>query len=237
MGDPAKADIGQIVSYPWHHSWPYKAKSEIMKCNYLLASDNLLDQTHAAYVHKSTLSSNPDAYATAKMETAPTPDGVKFIRWLLNCNPPNLYASAVKFEGLVNRRESSNTSLHPAFSSSPVRSMREWAHTIKASATAALASDVLRNNAGNQKSPWFSGPRERDRQNDPAATEQLFRSIEEAFVEDDHVLEAQQDLVAPRRSPPDQHRFRCCACSCAQRLERKIAAERGISTDQVVTTV
>ena len=56
------------------------------------------------------------------------------------------------------------------------------------------------------------------RQNDPEATEQLFRSIEEAFKEDDHVLEAQQQtLVAPRRSPPDQHRFRCCTCSCAQR--------------------
>ena len=103
MGEPEKADPSQIVSYPWHDTWPYKAKSEILKCNYLLASDNLLDQTHAAYVHKSTLSSNPDAYATAKMETTPTPDGVKFIRWMLNCEPPNLYASAVPFKGRVDR--------------------------------------------------------------------------------------------------------------------------------------
>ena len=76
------------------------------------------------------------------------------------------------------------------------------------------------------------------RQNDPAATEQLFRSIEEAFVEDDHVLEAQQKTL----SRLGDRRLIDIASDVARvharnALERKIAAERGISTDQVVTTV
>jgi len=66
-------------------------------------SDNLLDQTHAAYVHKSTLASDTDAYARAEMEIVPSPDGVKFTRWMLNCIPPGIYSKAVSFKGRVDR--------------------------------------------------------------------------------------------------------------------------------------
>ena len=63
----------EIVPWPWHGSWPYKAaRAKSLKCNYLLASDNLLDQTHGAYVHKSTLAAAPDDYARAEMHTDPT---------------------------------------------------------------------------------------------------------------------------------------------------------------------
>jgi phenylpropionate dioxygenase-like ring-hydroxylating dioxygenase large terminal subunit len=103
MGDPEQAKPEEIVAYPFHKSWPYKCKSERLPCNYLMVSDNLLDQTHAAYVHKSTLASDADAYARAEMEIAPTPDGVKFTRWMLNCIPPGIYSKAVSFKGRVDR--------------------------------------------------------------------------------------------------------------------------------------
>jgi vanillate O-demethylase monooxygenase subunit len=98
-----KAKPEEIVRYPFHTTWPYKCKSERLPCNYLMVSDNLLDQTHAAYVHKSTLASDADAYARAEMETVPTPDGVKFTRWMLNCIPPGIYSKAVPFKGRVDR--------------------------------------------------------------------------------------------------------------------------------------
>ena len=103
MGEPENARSEEIVAYPFHKTWPYRSKSERLPCNYLMVSDNLLDQTHAAYVHKSTLASDTDAYARAEMHVSPTPDGVKFIRWMLNCIPPGVYATAVNFKGRVDR--------------------------------------------------------------------------------------------------------------------------------------
>ena len=128
MGDPAKANPDEIVRWPWHSRWPYRAKSEVLKCNYLLASDNLLDQTHGAYVHKSTLASAPDDYARAEMQTDPTPNGVKFTRWMLNCIPPGLYASAVKFEGRVDRWQEFEYVAHPASYNLLAHSM--WARAL-----------------------------------------------------------------------------------------------------------
>ena len=238
MGDP-EADLDKIVSYPWHNTWPYRAKSEILKCNYLLASDNLLDQTHAAYVHKSTLSSNPYAYATAKMETTPTPDGVKFIRWLLNCVPPNLYAGAVPFKGLVDR--------WGEFVRGPV--LHSPVHRRIGCRHGRLRQGFRDGGFGlrmfygitpeTEDTTWFFWstakwpPAKR-----PGGNQQLFRSIEEAFKEDDHVLEAQHQTL---RRLGDRRLINIASdvarVHARNALERKIAAERGISTDQVVTTV
>lgn len=80
MGDAAKAEPAEVPSYPYHNTWPHKVKTERLHCNYTLISDNLLDQSHAAYVHKSTLASDVNAYARVEMKTTPTQNGVRFIR-------------------------------------------------------------------------------------------------------------------------------------------------------------
>jgi phenylpropionate dioxygenase-like ring-hydroxylating dioxygenase large terminal subunit len=240
MGEPKNADPAQIVSYPWHDTWPYRAKSEILKCNYLLASDNLLDQTHAAYVHKSTLSSNPDAYGTAKMDTTPTPDGVKFIRWLLNCEPPNLYANAVKFKGRVDR--------WGEFEYVAPSCILQFTGAVDVGMGAYESGNRdggfgLRMFYGitpeTEDTTWFFwSTANGHRQDDPEATEQLFHSIEEAFIEDDHVLEAQQQTL---RRLGDRRLINIASdvarMHARNALERKIAAERGIPREQVVTTV
>jgi phenylpropionate dioxygenase-like ring-hydroxylating dioxygenase large terminal subunit len=240
MGEPEKADRSQIVRYPWHDTWPYKAKSEILKCNYLLASDNLLDQTHAAYVHKSTLSSNPAAYATAKMETTPTPDGVKFIRWLLNCEPPNLYASAVPFKGRVDRWgefEYVAPSCILQFTGAVDVGMGAYE---KGNRDGGFGLRMFYGiTPESEDTTWFFwSTANGHRQNDPEATEQLFRSIEEAFKEDDHVLEVQH---ATLRRLGDRRLINIASdvarVHARNALERKIAAERGIAREEVVTTV
>ncbi len=239
MGEPEKADPGEIVAYPWHKSWPYKGKSEIIKCNYLLASDNLLDQTHAAYVHKSTLSSNPDAYATAKMETTPTANGVKFIRWMLNCIPPNLYASAVPFKGRVDRWgefEYVAPSCILQFTGALDVGMGAYEGNRDGGFGLRMFYGIT---PETEDTTWFFwSTANGHRQNDPEATEQLFRSIDDAFKEDDHVLEVQH---ATLRWLGDRRLINIASdvarVHARHALERKIAAERGISREQVVTTV
>jgi phenylpropionate dioxygenase-like ring-hydroxylating dioxygenase large terminal subunit len=239
MGDPQKADVEQIVRWPWHSAWPYKAKSEVLKCNYLLASDNLLDQTHAAYVHKTTLASDPDAYARAEMQTTPTADGVKFVRWMLNSIPPGLYASAVKFKGRVDRWQE--------FEYVAPSCILQFTGALDVG-MGAYESGVREGGFGlrifygitpqTEDSTWFFWSTANGyRQNEPEATEQLFHAIETAFKEDEIVLEVQHETLWRLKDRPLVNINSDVARVHARHaLERKIAAERGISREQVVTT-
>ena len=239
MGDPQRANPEEIVRYPWHGSWPYKAKTEVLKCNYLLVSDNLLDQTHAAYVHKSTLASEPDAYAKAKMHTSPTKDGVKFERWMLNCLPPGLYASAVKFSGRVDRwQEFEYVAPSCILQFTGALDVGKGAYEAGARDGGFGLRIFYGITPETEDTTWFFWSTANGyRQNEPEATEQLFRSIEEAFKEDEAVLEAQHATLKRLGDRPlininsDGARVHARLA-----LERKIAAERGIPRDQVVTT-
>jgi vanillate O-demethylase monooxygenase subunit len=240
MGEPEKADPEEIVSFPWHARWPYKAKSEILKCNYLLASDNLLDQTHAAYVHKSTLASDSDAYARAEIQTTPTPNGVKFVRWMLNCIPPGLYADAVEFKGRVDRWQEFEyvaPSCILQFTGALDVGMGAYDKGVRDGGFGLRIFYGI--TPETEDTTWFFWSTANGyRQNEPEATEQLFRSIEAAFKEDETVLEAQNATLRRLGDRPlininsDTARVHARLA-----LERKIAAERGIPREQVVTTV
>jgi phenylpropionate dioxygenase-like ring-hydroxylating dioxygenase large terminal subunit len=238
MGDPARARPDEIVPYPYHRTWPYKAKAERLPCNYLMVSDNLLDQTHAAYVHKSTLASGIDADARTEIEVKPTPDGVKFTRWMLNCIPPALYASAVAFKGRVDRWQE----------------FEYVAPSCILQFTGALDVGCGAYERGNrdggfglrifygitpetEHTCWFFWSTANGyRQNEPAATDELFQSIDDAFKEDDLVLEAQYATLRKLGDRPLVNINSDVARVHARRaLERKIAAERAIPREQVVT--
>jgi phenylpropionate dioxygenase-like ring-hydroxylating dioxygenase large terminal subunit len=240
MGDAEKADEAEIVAYPWHKAWPYKAKSEILKCNYLLASDNLLDQTHGAYVHKSTLASEPDAYAKAEMQTEPTPDGVKFTRWMLNCMPPGIYANAVKFKGRVDRwQEFEYVSPSCILQFTGALDIGLGAYD-KGTRDGGFGLRIFYGiTPETETTTWFFWSAANGyRQNEPEATEQLFGSIEAAFKEDEIVLEAQQAMLNRVGDRPLINiKSDAARVHARLALERKIAAERGISRDQVVTMV
>ncbi len=227
-----------IVAYPFHKTWPYRCKSERLPCNYLMVSDNLLDQTHAAYVHKSTLASDTDAYARAEMQIAPTPDGVKFTRWMLNCIPPGIYAKAVNFKGRVDRWQE----------------FEYVAPSCILQFTGALDVGMGAYEQGNrdggfglrifygitpetEHTCWFFWSAANGyRQNEPEATEALFNAMDIAFREDDVVLEHQYATLRKLGDRPlvninsDGARMHARLA-----LERKIATERGIPREQVVT--
>jgi phenylpropionate dioxygenase-like ring-hydroxylating dioxygenase large terminal subunit len=106
MGEPDRADGTQIPRYSFHcdrQNWPYRSRTQRLRCSYRLVIDNLLDLTHLAYVHKRTIGGDPDAHTKAEFSVAPTGHGVKFTRWLLNSVPPPTYVEAVGFTGRVDR--------------------------------------------------------------------------------------------------------------------------------------
>jgi phenylpropionate dioxygenase-like ring-hydroxylating dioxygenase large terminal subunit len=240
MGEPELADAQAIVSYPWHDRWPHKTKTEILAGNYLLFSDNLLDQTHAAFVHKSTLASDPAAYVRTEMNVEATPDGVKFTRWMLDCEPPGIYARAVEFKGRVDRwQEFEYVAPSCILQFTGAMNVGEGAY-----------EDPARDKGFGLRMFYGITPETEDRswfiwsaanghcQDDPAATDQLFHELERAFKEDEDVIAAQHETLRRMGDRPYVNIASDGARVQARRaLERKIASERGIAPEEVVTLV
>ena len=230
MGDPAQADPDQIVRWPWHDAWPHKTKTERLACNYALISDNLLDQTHAAYVHKSTLSSDPQAYAKTEMKTESTPTGVKFIRWMRNCMPPGIYARAVEFKGRVDRWQEFEyvaPSCILQFTGAMDVGMGAYEEGKRDGGFGLRIFYGI--TPETEHTTWFLwSVANGHRQDDPEATESLFREIEAAFLEDELVLVAQD---ATLRELGDRALINIGSDGARVRarraLERLIEAEQG----------
>lgn len=104
MGDPALADPELIPEMPWldDPAWATTPGYIHVNSNYQFILDNLLDLTHVTYVHKNTLAGDPRE-ATAPTQTERLPDGVRVGRWMLDFEPPPLFAKAGNFEGNVDR--------------------------------------------------------------------------------------------------------------------------------------
>lgn len=196
-GDPAKANTSKIIDYPFHNdrkNWPHKHSVLHIKANYLLLVDNLMDNTHVGYVHRTTIGGDPLAFVKAKEILTRRADGLKLMRWLLNVDPPPTYAKAVGFKGKVDR----------------------WAEfDYVAPGNVALWSGAL--NVG--EGAYENGKREGGfslrtlnvltpetesscfyfwssaigyNQDDPEAIEQMFKAVEETFLEDKAMVEGQQ---------------------------------------------
>jgi phenylpropionate dioxygenase-like ring-hydroxylating dioxygenase large terminal subunit len=104
MGDPAHADPKLIPNWWWadHPEWAFTQPEQIhAKCNYQLVSDNVLDVTHLAYVHATSIgaSSITEFPATVEREERL----VRLTRWIRGRPPPPLYKKAGGFPGNVDR--------------------------------------------------------------------------------------------------------------------------------------
>jgi phenylpropionate dioxygenase-like ring-hydroxylating dioxygenase large terminal subunit len=104
MGEPAQADPNLIPNWWWadHAEWAFTQPEQIqVKCNYQLISDNVLDVTHLAYVHATSIgaSSITEFPATVEREERL----VRLTRWIRDRPPPPLYKKAGAFPGNVDR--------------------------------------------------------------------------------------------------------------------------------------
>ncbi len=197
MGDPAKADPSTILDYPYHDdskNWPHKHDMYPIKCNYTLLIDNLMDLTHLGFVHRKTIGGNAKVHVDARMETTRKDNGLHYIRWMLESTPPPTYSKSVKFgKDKVDRWQEFELFVPGA--------IVQWSGATDAGTGACEGKRdggfSLRLFHGitpetDKSCFYFWSAANGYRQDDPAATEQLFDEIAVTFKEDWLILEEQQ---------------------------------------------
>jgi vanillate O-demethylase monooxygenase subunit len=200
-GDPAAADPTLILDYPYHADlahWPHKHDLLPIRADYMLVIDNLMDLTHLGYVHGGTIGGDPKAHVEAKMQSTPTPRGLRFTRWMLDSQPPPTYTKAVPFRGAVDRWQE--------FEYVAPGAVLQWSGAVDAGRGAyerghrdggihlRLFHAVTPETESSCFYFWSSA--NGYRQSDPAATEQLFEEISAAFAQDKAIVELQQARLA-----------------------------------------
>jgi phenylpropionate dioxygenase-like ring-hydroxylating dioxygenase large terminal subunit len=104
MGDAARADPATIVSFP-HLSDPARGVTKVrmhIKANHLLVLDNLLDLSHIAYVHGSTIG-NPAVAEQAEVKTRRMGQNVRVTREMNRVPAPRTYAEFGPHQGIFDR--------------------------------------------------------------------------------------------------------------------------------------
>jgi len=199
MGDPARADPAKIPDWPFHDQpdkFPHRKAVMPIQCNYMMMIDNLMDLTHLGYVHTKTIGGNPLSHVNAKMDIERTANGVKYIRWMLNVQPPPTYVKGGGFKGHVDRWQEFEYFL-PG-------SVLQWSGALELGMGAKENRDQegfhLRlfhgiTPATETTSYYFWSAANGYRQDDPAATDELYAEVYPTFIEDVEIMEGQQKRI------------------------------------------
>lgn len=103
-GDPAAADPARIISFP-RLSDPQSGVTKVrlnIRCNHLLVLDNLLDLSHIAYVHNSTIG-NAAVAEQAQVKTRRSGPFVRVTREMDGVPAPATYAQFGPHQGVFDR--------------------------------------------------------------------------------------------------------------------------------------
>jgi vanillate O-demethylase monooxygenase subunit len=204
MGAAERADEARLIDIA-NYGAPGWGRTEggdmPIACNYLYVTDNLLDPSHVAWVHRS-------SFAGAKTESAPLSidvgeQGVTVWRWMLDTPAPAYYAPLLKFAGNVDRKQhyecvlpsiGINKSIFaPTGHGGPDKPMHEKTF-VNVSYNFMTPVDE-----DNTRYYWFQ-----HRNTDPddaAISEQMNRGAFTAFTEDREVLEAVHIGMKTRTTP------------------------------------
>jgi phenylpropionate dioxygenase-like ring-hydroxylating dioxygenase large terminal subunit len=104
MGDPALADPVTIPDFHWFDdpNWGAKGSYLHVEANWQLVVDNLLDLTHLAFVHDTTIG-NMALAEQAKVKVDRSPNSVVVTRWIIDQEPPPTFKKVGSFTGNVDR--------------------------------------------------------------------------------------------------------------------------------------
>lgn len=225
MGDPAKAAETPLPDYHWMDAPGWAGRDELLdvKADYTLVRDNLLDLSHAKFVHKNTLAT--DAVTETPVQAAAEDGLVRVTRTMANIEPSPFFKRLRGFGSRVDH--------------SQVIEFTPPCHIVikvRVASVAGSGEDKVANmRVLNALTPerdgathYFWGLVRDFATDDREATDLAHRLNRDTFFEDVTVLEAQQVMLDSRPSgwtpvsvPADR------GCVLADRVMKKLVdAER-----------
>ncbi|MFP5475522.1 MAG: Rieske 2Fe-2S domain-containing protein, partial [Gammaproteobacteria bacterium] len=201
MGDPALADASQIADFFWHDSPDWRMKPGYLhyQAHYQLIVDNLLDFTHLAWVHPTTLGTGSAASLKPQIERDTSGNGMLTIRrWYLDDEMPNLHKRVARFEGKVDRWQiyqwSPPALLRMDAGSAPAGTGAPDGHRVP-EALQFRHTSIQTPETATTSHYWFCQARN-FALDDEAMTEQIYQDVLVAFEEDRRMIEGQQKVLS-----------------------------------------
>lgn len=203
MGDPAQADEATVPDYHWNDDpgWISVGGYFHVRGSYRLLIDNLLDLSHVAYVHASTLGTDRVADFPVKVRR----DGgrVHVDRWITSEPAPPMFKLVGNFDGPVDRwqliqyQEPSHFMIDVGCAVAGTGATEgNRARGITMFSNHTLTPETA------TSTHYFWHHARNFRLDEPALTERLAKATGTAFGEDVGVIEAQQDRI--NRARPDK---------------------------------
>jgi vanillate O-demethylase monooxygenase subunit len=197
MGDPALADPGSIIDFPYLSDPRWKGIPDYLHydANYLLIMDNLSDFAHLAFVHTKTLGGSEEyAFVTKPVAIERLERGFRVERWHMNSDSPPFHRKVIpNKDDKVDRRNIANMFIPGIF----------YMETMFAPAGQGAEKGNLEG-ARQYRNCQFMTP-ETDRTthffwaylndfegNDATISRSLHASLVEGFMEDKAIIERQQ---------------------------------------------
>jgi vanillate O-demethylase monooxygenase subunit len=234
MGEPESAraeDIFQVEH--WGDSrWGMTAGDAMtVDCNYLYMTDNLLDPSHVAWVHRSTFG-NAACESTPVKVTA-TPQGMIAARWMRDVEIAPLYRRFVRFQGDCDRLQHYEVRFPCA---SLVRAVFVPAGSAGSEAQHHAEAFVMDSynfltpvDGGRTRYFWFQ--MRNVFPDDAQVSREMAEGVRTAFEEDRLILNAVQENFARTRTPHIDIAIDSAPLRFRRRLQQLIAAERAGATD------
>jgi vanillate O-demethylase monooxygenase subunit len=204
MGDPALADPAKITDFHWldDPSWGAKAAYLHVEANWQLVVDNLLDLTHLAFVHETTIG-NMALVEHAAVKVKRTHDNVLVTRWIIGQPAPPTFVKVGKFTGNVDRWQNIDYT-PPAFLRLDVGATPTGTGAPEGRRVGGISMRNLNAITPETETTahYFWAQAHDFDVNNPQTTERVFQQIETAFLEDVAVFTAQQRSITQRPDAP-----------------------------------
>ena len=212
MGDPALADPAQICDFHWLQDPDWGAKPSYLhvEANWQLVVDNLLDLTHLAFVHETTIG-NMALVEHAAVKVQRAPNNVLVTRWIIDQPAPPTFVKVGKFTGNVDRWQIIDYT-PPAFLRLDVGACPTGTGAPEGRRVGGIGMRNLNAITPETEttSHYFWGQAHDFEPHNAAMTERVFEQIKTAFLEDVAVFTAQQRMISLRPGrAAGRHQCRC----------------------------
>jgi phenylpropionate dioxygenase-like ring-hydroxylating dioxygenase large terminal subunit len=204
MGDPALADPDKITDFHWFDDPNWGAQSSYLhvQANWQLVVDNLLDLTHLAFVHETTIGNTALAeHAVVKVQRAP--NNVVVTRWIIDQPAPPTFVKVGGFTTNVDRWQIIDW-VPPACLRLDVGATPTGTGAPEGKRVGGITMRNLNAITPETEttSHYFWGQAHDFDVNNKALTQRIFEQIQTAFLEDVAVFTAQQRNIELHPTAP-----------------------------------